>query len=282
MSYKKTNLNQKSLQFYCHENITLIDFLLKTYGSTATKIKKLSSLNLILLNDNIIKDLKVEIKDGDIVTINRENSNHQRRNTVEVLFEDEYLVVVNKPAGLLTVSDDSGDNNLFKELKSIYKKDIFICHRLDREVSGVIIFSKSKKVQVEIEDQWSSFQKTYRARVEGVPIKLHDTLTHYLIYSGPKKVIVSEKEIEESVKAITEYRLIEAQKSYADLEILLHTGKKNQIRAQLSYIGHPIVGDTKFNASTKMGNRIALHSYQIKMKHPISLEDIVITAPMPF
>lgn len=270
----------KPLKFFCHEKGTLLAFLLKTYGSTHTKIKKFLFAEQIWLNEEVVKDLNVTVQEGDIVVIKRENYG-QSLTSFKVLYEDEVLVVVDKPAGLLTVADESRRDNLFKQMKFVYKNNLFICHRLDREVSGVLLFCKTKDAQIYIEDHWSEFEKIYYARVEGALKQEHAILEHYIVYSGQHKVFVQQQQ-KNGVKIITEYKVIASNSTYSDLEVKLHTGKKNQIRAQLGFIGHPILGDIKFGAMKKWGNRIALHSQQLVFFHPTTHEKIVVTSNAPF
>jgi 23S rRNA pseudouridine1911/1915/1917 synthase len=283
MKFKSTNSNSKeakNLTFVCRKPNNLLDFLLGTYGSTATKIKKLIASKSIYLNEVLIKDIKRNIVEGDVVVIKYEKTINSDR-SVSVVFEDEWLVVVDKPAGLLTVSDGSGSENLFQNLKKEYETDIFICHRLDREVSGLLIFAKTKEVQEQIEDQWNDFQKTYFARVDGEVKNQTEVLTNFLKMDGPSLVRIVKSE-SDGVKAITEYQVIKKDKRTSDLSITLHTGKKNQIRVQLAHIGHPICGDKKFGSINKLQSRIALHSWKLKFKHPQTAEVFQLEAPIPF
>jgi 23S rRNA pseudouridine1911/1915/1917 synthase len=270
----------KNLTFVCRKPNNLLDFLLSTYGSTATKIKKLIGGNSVFLNNVLIKDLKQSVVENDVVVIKYEKVDH-KVSSIPIIYEDESLVVVNKPAGLLTVSDGNGGENLFQNLKKEQDGEIYICHRLDREVSGLLVFAKTKEVQEHIEDNWNAFHKTYFARVDGEVKNQTDTLTNFLKMEGPSLVRIVKSE-QEGVKAITEYHVIKKDKRFSDLEITLHTGKKNQIRIQLSHIGHPIVGDKKFGSITKMQSRIALHSWKLKFNHPITNAEIQVIAPLPF
>ena len=277
---KPISKDPKNLTFVCRKPNNLLDFLLSTYGSTATKIKKLIGGNSVFLNNVLIKDLKQSVVENDVVVIKYEKVDH-KSSSIPIIYEDESLVVVNKPAGLLTVSDGNGGENLFQNLKKEQDGEIYICHRLDREVSGLLVFAKTKEVQEKIEDEWNAFHKTYFARVDGEVKNQTDTLTNFLKMEGPSLVRIVKSE-QEGVKAITEYHVIKKDKRSSDLEITLHTGKKNQIRIQLSHIGHPIVGDKKFGSITKMQSRIALHSWKLKFNHPITNAEIQVIAPLPF
>lgn len=270
----------KNLTFVCRKPNELVDFLLSTYGSSATKIRKLASASSIFVNEKVVKDIKQNLIEGDVVVI-RMGKPETQDSGVSIIYEDEWLIVVNKPAGLLTVSDGNGGENLFQQLKKEQTGEVFICHRLDREVSGLLIFAKTKEAQETIEDSWNSFQKTYFARVEGEVKNQSAVLTNYLKMDGPTLVRIVKNE-SEGVKAITEYSVLKKDKRISELEIVLHTGKKNQIRIQLAHIGHPIVGDKKFGSITRMQNRIALHSWKLKCTHPITNHELQFEAPLPF
>lgn len=270
----------KNLTFVCRKSNTLLDFLLSTYGSSATKIKKLASIGAIFVNEMNIKDTKHQLKLDDVVVV-RFGKIDSTNKGIAIIYEDEYLIVVNKPAGLLTVSDGNGGENLFQQLKKEQSGEVFICHRLDREVSGLLIFTKTKETQELVEDNWNSFKKTYFARVEGEVKNQSAVLTNYLKMDGPTLVRVVDTE-SEGVKSITEYRVIKKENRETALEILLHTGKKNQIRIQLAHIGHPILGDKKFGSTKRLQNRIALHSWKLEFKHPIFNIEMQLEAPIPF
>lgn len=283
MKFKpNTNSNKeiKDLTFVCRKPNSLLDFLLSTYGSSATKIKKLASFGALFVNEKNIKDSKHQLKEGDIVVIRLGKIDSPDKG-IAIIYEDSFLIVVNKPAGLLTVSDGNGGENLFQQLKKEQSGEVFICHRLDREVSGLLIFAKTKEAQELIEDNWNTFKKTYFARVEGEVKNQSAVLTNYLKMDGPTLVSIVNNE-SEGVKAITEYRVLKKENRETGLEILLHTGKKNQIRIQLAHIGHPILGDKKFGSTKRMQNRIALHSWKLEFKHPITNIEIQLEAPILF
>jgi len=283
MKYKpklQSNKEAKNLTFVCRKPSQLVEFLLGTYGSSATKLKKLASSGALFVNETNIKNIKQDLIVGDVVTI-RMSSVESHGSTLPIIYEDDHLIVVNKPAGLLTVSDGNGGENLFQQLKKELSGEVFICHRLDREVSGLLVFAKTKELQELIEDNWAAIKKIYFARVEGEVKNNTEHLVNYLKMDGPSIVRVVNNE-QEGVKAITEYHVLKKGKLESDLEVVLHTGKKNQIRIQLSLIGHPIVGDKKFGSTKRMQNRIALHSWKLELIHPITNAVMQWEAPRPF
>jgi len=218
---------------------------------------------------------------------------HSNKQNLQVLFEDNHLIIVNKRAGDITQGDKTGDkplNDVVKEyLKEKYQKtgNVFlgVVHRLDRPTSGVIIFAKTSKALERLNKMLREKQinKTYWAVVKNKPQKKEDTLVSFL-KKNPKnnKSTVFQKEIEGAKKAILHYKILKNLDRYSLLEIQLETGRHHQIRAQLSSIGSPIKGDLKygFNRSNKDGS-IHLHARKIGFTHPVAKENILITAPTP-
>lgn len=212
---------------------------------------------------------------------------------LEIIYEDNHLIAVNKPSGVLVQPDKSGDaalENLVKEyIKDKYQKpgDVFIgvCHRIDRPVSGVVLFAKTSKALVRINEMFQKreIQKTYWAVVENNPEEKEGHLTHWLLKDEKKKLSKAHNhEVKYALKSELTYKWIANSDRYFLLEILPHTGRHHQIRAQLSKIGCSIKGDVKYGAKrTNPDGRIHLHARQLAFKHPVKLEEITITAPLP-
>jgi 23S rRNA pseudouridine1911/1915/1917 synthase len=218
---------------------------------------------------------------------------HSTKENLQVLFEDNHIVIVNKRAGDITQGDKTGDKPLSEVVKEYIKDkynkpgDVFlgVVHRLDRPTSGIIIFARTSKslerVNKMLRDK--TIHKTYWAVVKNHPNKEKDTLINYL-RKNPKnnKSTAYTKEIEGSKKAVLHYTVLKKLDNYSLIEIDLETGRHHQIRTQLSTIGSPIKGDLKygFDRSNKDGS-IHLHARKIKFTHPVSKELINITAPTP-
>tara|TARA_R110001606_G_scaffold118450_1_gene248972 strand:- start:6217 stop:6903 length:687 start_codon:yes stop_codon:yes gene_type:complete len=215
------------------------------------------------------------------------------KENLQVLFEDNHIVIVNKRAGDISQGDKTGDKPLSDVVKAYIKEkynkpgDVFlgVVHRLDRPTSGVIIFARTSKALERLNKMLrdKTIKKTYWAVVKNQPTKEQDTLTNFL-KKNPKnnKSTAYSKEIDGSKKAILHYKTIKKLDNYSLLEIDLETGRHHQIRCQLSAIGSPIKGDLKygFNRSNKDGS-IHLHARRINFTHPVSKEIIQITAPVP-
>lgn len=215
------------------------------------------------------------------------------KNNLQVLFEDNHIIVVNKRPGDIVQGDKTGDKPLSEVVKSYLKEKynkpgnvyLGVVHRLDRPTSGIVLFAKTSKALPRLNKlfQEKAAQKTYWAIVKNAPPKKSDTLVHFL-KRNPKqnKSYAHIKEVPESKKAILEYRLLKKLVNYFLLEVDLHTGRHHQIRSQLSAIGSPIKGDLKygFDRSNKDAS-IHLHARELKFIHPVKKEEIHIIAPPP-
>ena len=215
------------------------------------------------------------------------------KENLQVLFEDNHIIIVNKRAGDITQGDKTGDKPLSDVIKE-YVKDkynkpgkVFIgtVHRLDRPTSGIVIFARTSKALERLNKMLrdKTINKTYWALVKNQPNKTADTLTNFLKKDTKKnKSFVYKKEIEGSKKAILHYNVIKKLENYFLIEIDLETGRHHQIRTQLSHIGSAIKGDLKygFPRSNKDGS-ISLHARKINFIHPVSKEEINIIAPTP-
>jgi 23S rRNA pseudouridine1911/1915/1917 synthase len=218
---------------------------------------------------------------------------HSTKENLQVLFEDNHLIIVNKRSGDITQGDKTGDKPLSDVVKEYVKEkynkagNVFlgVVHRLDRPTSGVIIFARTSKALERLNKMLrdKTISKTYWAVVKEYPKKEKGTLINFL-KKNPKnnKSSVYTKEIPDSKRAILHYNILKKLDSYSLLEIDLETGRHHQIRAQLSFIGFPIKGDLKygFNRSNKDGS-IHLHARKIIFMHPVSKEEISVIAPTP-
>ena len=212
---------------------------------------------------------------------------------LEVLYEDNHLIAINKPAGMLVQIDTTGDKaleDLVKEYISVkYEKpgDVFlgVTHRIDRPVSGIVLFAKTTKALTRINEMFkvNKIKKTYWAIVKNRPEKEKATLTHYIFRDTKRNVSrASEKEIPNSKQATLSYSIISSSENYHLLEVDLQTGRHHQIRCQLAKIGCPIKGDLKYGfPRSNPDGGISLHSRQMVFEHPVKKEKITITAPTP-
>jgi len=212
---------------------------------------------------------------------------------LQILYEDNHLIAVNKRPGDIVQGDKTGDMPL-SEIVKLYIKAKYnkpgnvylgVAHRLDRPTSGIVVFAKSSKALPRLNKIFAEKEakKTYWAVVKNTPPKTHDTLTHWLKRNTKQnKSYANIKEVPDSKKAVLDYNIIKKLDRYFLLEIDLKTGRHHQIRAQLTAIGCPIKGDLKygFDRSNKDGS-IHLHARKLMFIHPVKKEKIEITASPP-
>ena len=210
-----------------------------------------------------------------------------------IVYEDNHLIVVNKTASEIVQGDKTGDEPLSERLKSYLKVkynkpgNVFIgvTHRLDRPVSGLVVFAKTSKALSRLNAmfQTKEVKKTYWAIVTAAPPQEEGELMHYLVRNEKQnKSYAYDRERPESKRAILHYRLLAHSERYWLLEVDLQTGRHHQIRCQLAKMGCPIKGDLKYGAPRSNPDAsICLHARQIRFIHPVSKEMINLTAPLP-
>lgn len=218
---------------------------------------------------------------------------HSNLQNLQVLYEDNHLIVVNKRAGDIVQGDKTGDTPLAEVVKQYIAKEynkpgavyLGVVHRIDRPTSGVVVFARTSKALGRLNKQFAerNTEKTYWAVVKNPPPQASETLVHYL-KRNPKqnKSYAHAKEVPGSKRAVLTYQVAKELNNYYLLEIALETGRHHQIRAQLAAIGSPIKGDLKygFDRSNKDGS-IHLHARKLVITHPVQKEDLMILAPTP-
>lgn len=218
---------------------------------------------------------------------------HSTVANLQVLFEDNHLIVVNKRPGDIVQGDKTGDKPLSETVKAYIKKKynkpgnvyLGVVHRLDRPTSGIVVFAKTSKALPRLNKMFAekAAKKTYWAVVKDSPTEPEKKLVHWLKRNTKQnKSYAHSKEVTNSKKAVLSYRLLKSLDNYFLLEIDLETGRHHQIRAQLTAIGCPIKGDLKygFNRSNDDGS-IHLHARKLSLMHPVKKEPLEIIAPPP-
>lgn len=210
----------------------------------------------------------------------------------DILYEDNHLLVVNKPAGVLSMGDTTGDVTIAEMaahyLKHKYNKpgNVFVgvVHRLDRPVSGVLVLARTSKAASRLSEQFrtNAVKKRYVAIVEGVPKRPEATLTDFLLKDTQTNTVrvVSANETK-GKKCVLSYKVQQKIQQRTVLEVFPETGRSHQIRVQLANLGHPIVGDTRYGSNAKTGGRISLHALEIQITHPTQKTALQFEAPLP-
>ncbi len=211
----------------------------------------------------------------------------------EILYEDNHLIAINKPSGLLVQGDSTGDETILEVLKEYikrtYKKpgNVFLApnHRLDRPVSGVLLFSKTSKALARVNELFNSnkINKKYLAVTEGIPEHMEGHLVDYIAKNRKKNIsFITVQDKFDSKKCTLDYKVSKVINRKSLIEVNPQTGRSHQIRVQLASLGTPIIGDLKYNAQLKMEDRsIALHCHSLEFDHPVKDKKVFIQAPVP-
>jgi len=268
---------------------SLIDYLI-SLGYTRTKVKQLFKYRAIQINEEGVKAIDHLLIQGDRVSISKDRIDPKVIPPlgIKIVYEDDAVIVTEKPPGLLTIASETEKTktayyqlNEFLKLRACGAGErIFIVHRLDRDTSGLIVFAKNEAVKLMLQDRWKEVEKRYYAIVEGAPVKKQGEIMSNLRETKSLKVY-SDRHSDEAKSAITKYRVLKQSQIYALLDILLVTGRKNQIRVHLADIGHPVAGDKKYGARTDPFKRLGLHAYLLSFKHPVTGNPMRFESKMP-
>ncbi len=212
---------------------------------------------------------------------------------MEVVYEDNHIIIINKASGEIVQGDKSGDTPLADLVKDYIKRkynkpgNVFlgVVHRLDRPVSGLVVFARTSKALTRLNDMFRNgdIHKTYWAITRNRPPEEEATLTHWITRNTQQnKSYAADRERPNSKKATLRYRLIGCTDNYYLLEVQLMTGRHHQIRCQLAHIGCPIKGDLKYGAQrSNPDGSICLHARRVEFVHPVTKQTIVAEAPLP-
>ncbi len=208
-------------------------------------------------------------------------------NKINVLFEDNHIIVVNKPSGVLSQKDDTGDDSILEMVKAYIKEkynkpyNVFLglVHRLDRPASGVMVLAKTSKALTRLNNSLrdKGFEKKYYAIVEGMPQQSSGQLRHHIKKDKAKnRVKLYDVPTKGAKEAILNYNVLYREGNYSLIDVDLITGRPHQIRSQLAQISVPIVGDLKYNSKVRVEDKsICLHCYRLKIMHPVKKEFMI-------
>ena len=256
----------------------LLDFLLQTLTSKSrNNIKQLLKNHQILVNGAPISQFDFELIAKDIVSISPYpvKKNGKRISKLPILYEDDELLVINKPSGLLSIADDKDKEHTAYRYMMDYvreenpKNRIFVVHRIDKETSGVMIFTKSSELKDALQDKWNQLVKLreYIAICEGHFESKEGTRISNLL-QAKTNLMYSTKNPKEGLKAITHYWVMEEILDYSLLRVHIDTGRKNQIRVHMKDLGHNVVGDDKYGSTLDPIKRLGLHARILEFDHP--------------
>ncbi|MBP5455090.1 MAG: RluA family pseudouridine synthase [Paludibacteraceae bacterium] len=288
---KRGRKKERSTAFFVKEEAQLFEFVLqKMGGMSRTAVKGLLTHQNITVNGNVVTQFDYALKKGDSVSVCfSKKENGLRHPKIKILYEDDYLIVVHKAEGLLSVATEKEEpTTAFRIIMNHMKKQnpknrVYVVHRLDRETSGVLVFAKTKEVQEALQTYWHHdvLEKIYYAVVDGIMEEDKGTITSWLTESPKSKIVYASPTDNGGEKAILHYETIKRNNKYSLVKINLVTGKKNQIRVQLQSIGHPISGDKKYGSEHSPLGRIALHAAKLTLRHPATGQRISFESPIP-
>lgn len=254
-------------------------------------ITKLKTANKIYLNDlptYTKKSVTVGDKVSVLIDFEEDNSNIVASNIpLDIIYEDDYLLVINKPANIaIHPSILHFDNSLSNGVKFYFdklglKKKIRIVNRLDRNTSGIVVFAKNEYIQECLIKQMKTkeLKKEYLAIAKGILESKSDTLNFPI--ARKEGSIIERTVSSDGDSAITHYDVVKEFNNLSLVHIVLETGRTHQIRVHFSYIGHPILGDTLYGSPSELINRQALHSYKLTFIHPVTKKVLSLEAPLP-
>jgi 23S rRNA pseudouridine1911/1915/1917 synthase len=268
----------------------LMKFLIdKLPGKSRNNIKSLLSGKQVFVDGKPIKQFNHPLVPGQQVNIRWSRVAPEKKyRGISIIYEDKDIVVVDKHAGLLSIPTDHEKSKTALQMVHSFLQSkgqddqIFVVQRLDRDVSGLMVFARTEKVQHVLQSRWQDIisEMVYLAVVEGTPEKLEGTVTSYLKESK-SLLVYSSPDPKDGAKAITHYQVIKSGKVYAILKIKLETSRKNQLRVHMNEIGHPVVGDKKYGATTSPIGRLGLHAWGLAFKHPVNNESLQFETPIP-
>jgi 23S rRNA pseudouridine1911/1915/1917 synthase len=257
-------------------NDTLLNFLLNNIkNKSKNNVKTLLKNGNIFINNKSNTKFDHPLKKGDIIEI-RYSVEVNDKSKIDIIYEDNDIIVINKPAGLLSIATDNEKEMTAYNLVSNYLKNrdkhnkVFVIHRLDKDTSGVLMFAKNERIKDMYQDNWNDLVKIrgYVAIVEG-KIAKDGTVKSWLKETKTNLVYSSNRE-GDGKEAITNYHIIKSNNNYSLLEIDIKTGRKNQIRVHMKDINHSIVGDKKYGSTSDPLKRLGLHANLLELTNPLT------------
>ena len=271
------------------EPAALLPFLLEhVKGKSRNNVKSLLSRRLVAVDGVPVSQFDTPLTVGQTVTILPVSAPKADALPFPLLYEDEHLIVANKPAKLLSVATDREKTRTAYHIVTDYVKSrkvgdrIFVLHRLDRDTSGVLMFARDAETKELFQSRWNEIvtRRGYLAVVEGVPKPDRNTIRSYLIETDTH-LSFSGRPGPNAKEAVTSYQVVKAGNGYALLDISIETGRKNQIRVHMKERGCPVAGDRQYGARTNPIGRLCLHANELSFVHPVTGEPVTFKAKMP-
>ena len=264
----------------------LLDYLYNNLDMPKKRIKQYLTHGSIFVNETKTTKYNYRVLPGMNIMIDTDNKNKHTL-PFDILFEDDHIIVVNKPSGLLTIATaKEREKTLFHIVREyLVSKDkhakVFIIHKLDKDTSGIVVLAKDEKTKNKLQENWNEYVslREYVAVVHGKLNKESDRIVQHLKETKTNLVYVSRDN--DGKEAITNYKVIKENDLYSMVSITLETGRKNQIRVAFNTLRHPIVGDKKYGNIKDKESRLYLHANRLKMYYPEIKKDILFETATP-
>jgi RluA family pseudouridine synthase len=278
-------------KFISNEEDILINVLrnnLKKYSKN--NIKSFLTKEMVLVNNKVQTRYDYLVHKTDKIEIRETKIKVSKiKNDLNIIYEDEDLIVVNKPHGLLSIATKEEKEYTLYHFVSNYLKEknknnkVFIIHRLDKDTSGIVIFAKNQKTKNLFQNNWDKIvrERKYYAVVNGTLKEKEGTIKNYLVENDKSFMVYSTKNKNEGKLSITDYKVLKENKDYSLLDINIKTGRKNQIRVTFKDLGNPIVGDKKYGDGKSLIKRMALHQYKVELIDPRNNKKLIFKTEMP-
>ena len=276
--------------FKVKSSTTLLAFLIEHLNTSRNNCKMLLSNHLVMVNGDVITKHDYNLAREDEIKIlkNRvdvvkKDEPKPRMPKIEIIYEDKDFIAINKPNGILSVESDKDINSCYSIISKYLKakgERPYIIHRIDKETSGVLVFAKDEKIHSILRLHWNEYVKyrEYHAVVEG-KMTGSDTIVNYLTENKNNIVYVTNRE--NGTKAITNYKVLKSNGEYTLLDVNIDTGRKNQIRVTFMDMGHPVVGDDKYQSTKNPLKRLGLHATRLELINPLNKELMVFNTNYP-
>jgi 23S rRNA pseudouridine1911/1915/1917 synthase len=282
--------NVKSLlAFRVAKDAILIEFLMeKMFGISRNRAKALISNRIVLVNNAITTHPLTELKAGQVVQIDRSKRKMSfHSNELDIVYEDPYLLIIDKHPGLLSMSNNSRQQTVQTVLNRYLEKGggrntSHLVHRLDRDTSGLMVYAKDVQTQQSLINGWQQLvtDRRYIALVEGELEDQRGRIQSWL--TEDKRFITHSSPVDNGGKlAVTHYEVLTSSNGYSLVECELETGRKNQIRVHMADLGHPVVGDRKYGSENDPIRRLGLHAYMLCFTHPVTGKHMRFETPVP-
>ena len=287
---KHVSKDYKNIREYkVEKECELLEFLLLTFkDQSRNSVKSMLSSHRVAIDGAPISQFNFKLYPGDVVIISKTPIHKKTRSNLPIIFENEDMIVINKPSGLLSIASDKEKGSTAYRMLTDYvqQKDkhnrVFVVHRLDEDTSGVLMVAKNVKFQQAMQEKWNDIvtKRGYLAIVEGNLKEKQGTIKSYL-KKNSQNMMYSSKKQGDGQFAITHYKVLQEIDGYSLLDVHIDTGRKNQIRVHLGEMGHHVIGDDKYGDPSNPIKRLGLHAYELEFKHPYTGKLVKFTAPTP-